>query len=214
MKSKLFGSTIGEKDVFFDDLGKLLSLEPKQIIQIAEYMDSEEGFGLSKEKTEELAQTVGLEDELTSDVVSISSHIYRNAKEKHVGVGDIVEDLKNLVRKRKIEISKDQAKALQVLFQPKEKYDRHQLIETYQTGVVPFLAGMGFVWDWRAVFKKEGTEIVEWVPILIAKFRAKTDSKKDTHMVFQLDEEAFEKMKQVIGEMSEQLVQVKKQFHK
>ncbi len=212
MKSKLFGSTIGEKKVFFADLKKLLSLKPEQIIQIAAHMDSEEGFYLSNEKIEELAQTVGLEGEFVADVVNIARHIYRSATEKHIGVGDIVGDLKNLAGKWKAEIPKGQAEALKVLFQPKEKYDRHRMSRTYRDGVVPNLNKISFVWDWRPVFKEKGAEIIEWIPILIARFRTRTDSNQDDDMVFQLDEETFKKMKEVIEEMSEKLVQAKKHF--
>jgi len=212
MRSKLFGSTILLGDEFLDDFKKLLSLSPEQIKEIGRLTDTEKGFDVSGEDLEEMNEVVKIDEKILSGIIPVSKYIYEKAREKTLSSNDVLSDLQMIAKKISIEIPKTQEEALRSLFERKKEYHRRERVDNYRRGIIPRLYSISLVCDWRAVFDENTNEFLEWIPVVIGRFRTVSDVDEKKEMTLQFDEESLAELREAIEEVLGQLSKVRERF--
>jgi hypothetical protein len=198
---------------FFEDFKYLAGLDPDQLRLMAQYLNTEDGFGpRSDDELAELVAKIGRPAEDVSCAIRISKALYDLAVEKDASTQEVVSELRAYADAKGIPISDQQQESWTVLFGISQKYVSRRNVSAYREASLRLLAGITVVHDLRAVFTKTKTDYEGLLPVYVARVSTKDqDGEKETFS-FQLGEKGIEVLLQSLQKAKDQLASVKERL--
>jgi hypothetical protein len=214
MKTKLLGLPINISGSFFNDLEKLLSLDPEQINIIANYINTKKGFRLSEEQMHQLfkeIKTVPIQK--IASILNVGDFIYRLSSSKKLTVEDVVNDLEILANELKVKNFNQKKIQFKKLFSKNEIFDKERLSISYQKAILPNFSSVKIVWDLRPVFGRDSVEILTYVPVALLEMNVKDSETGEKHTYkVQLSESTIKDIAEDLNHSLKELTAIKNKF--
>ena len=192
---------------------QLIRLSKEQLLELCNILNSQYG---ATEEFEDLLLLVGekldVSTEESIDLINVVNNLTAQRQTFAINNEDFIAELNSLVEDRhdiakEIQIKKD---IILDLTGPRQEAEYYEKIRFLQTGLIDTAKNFKSICDIRPIFNEERTEIKDLIPIIIFQVEfEKKDDRPSHSVVFQLNEKAYEELKDSIKWIDKKLGVIK-----
>lgn len=202
-RHRLIPKVLSTSSSFQRDLSELFKLSVEQIEKVARLAETEYGFDLPDESLKDAAGTLRIDFQRLSRILAVVDFLYDHARVGNINKEDASRQVCEFANNLDIKDCETKISAIQHLFEPKIAYDRRKMIGSFQSAVVPTLAGVITACDIRAVVDRRTGEIAGYVPMVLLGMQLKDSDGDGRKIDVQVNEanidELLEELRRVKG---------------
>lgn len=197
-----------------DDLRVLLKLKVSQLSSFAEAVNSEQGFGISKDvNLSQLVHRLSMTGVEFEQIYRIADFLYDRMAEKEIGFEDLFSTITDIAEEYNLPSPAPKRKALQKLFSLPFDYQKKKKVEIYRKGIVHNILAIASTHEVRAIFSDDDNnemKLLGYVPIVNIRMIAEDDKEDKQTMIFSADETSLDKLIERLNEIKDKLEYMKK----
>lgn len=213
---KSFGLEGKANKDFIRDLGKLLEAPVSFLLDLPNYLKTQQGFTFKEEGEEQMraaAVHLSIEPDDLSNVLSVLKFMFDSVLQQDLDLQLFLDEVDAFCTKRGIAGFPERRDALVALLTPTPDYLQRRAASPFANGVSPCAGSVSAVVQLRAIFKgKDKSELVGYVPMVQVRITAAfdTDDFQKQPYVFQLTSNELDDFMAILKQYQRQVADMKR----
>lgn len=203
---------------FLKDFIVLLSMPSEKIELFADVVNSDDGYGISKEvKLTKLLKDLDLTAEQFQQIYNVSKHIFDQIEKNDSNFMELYQELKEINKIQKLSGLSQKKRALKKLFTISPKFKEKEKVSPYKKGLQYHLFSITSTHEMRAVFeegKNSKKRLIGFYPIATTKLIAKNDKDEIKSLIFAANEKNLSFLIENLKESRDNLLLMKSNLTK